>query len=49
MANIENMSHFMFMCLKTNTNRKRFYGNVIQVIIICHVNLNVTDDETITK
>ncbi len=48
MANIENMSHFMFTCPKTNTNRERFYDNVMQIIIIHYVNLNVTDDETIT-
>ncbi len=46
MATIENISHFMLICPKTNTIRERFYDNVIT--IIHDVNLNVTDDEKIT-
>ncbi len=46
MATIENISHFMLICPKTNTTRERLYDNVIT--IIHDVNLNVTDDEKIT-
>ncbi len=46
MATIENISHFMLICPKTNTIRERFYDNVIT--IIHDVNLNTTDDEKIT-
>ncbi len=46
MTTIENMSHFMFMCPKTNTMRNRFYDNV--TTIIHDVNVNVTDEEKIT-
>ncbi len=46
MATIENISHFILICPKTNTIRERFYGNVIT--IIHDVNLNVTDNEKIT-
>ncbi len=43
MVTIENISHFMLICPKTNTIRERFYDNV--TTIIHDVNLNVTDDE----
>ncbi len=43
---ITNMSHFMFICHKTNTTRDRFYDNV--TTNIHDVNLNVTDDGKIT-
>ncbi len=46
MPTIENISHFMLICPKTNTIRERFYDNVIT--IIHDVNLNVTDDKKIT-
>ncbi len=46
MATMENISHFMLKCPKTNTIRERFYDNVIT--IIHDVNLNVIDDEKIT-
>ncbi len=46
-ATIETISHFMLICPKTNTIRKRFYDNV--TTIIHDVNLNVTDDKKITR
>ncbi len=46
MATIENISHFILICSKTNTIRERFYNNVIT--IIHDVNLNLNDDEKIT-
>ncbi len=46
MAIIDNMSHSMFMCPKTNTIWERFNDYV--TIIIRNVKINVTDDEKIT-
>ncbi len=46
MATIENISHFMFICPKTNTTTERFYEDF--TIIIHYVNINVTNDEKLT-